>query len=130
MVATLFMRSRLAFAFGFALALAAVPGAGAASPTSDYKEAVEASFAQWLDGLWPEAEAAGVSRATFDAQLKGLKLDWSLPQLVPPDPAYPGGPALPAAMKPKPKPQAEFGVPQNYFKARSLNALAKSGRAK
>ena len=130
MVATLFMRARLAFAFGFALVLAAVPGAGAASPTSDYKEAVEASFTQWLDGLWPEAEAAGVSRATFDAQLKGLKLDWSLPQLVPPDPAYPGGPALPAAMKPKPKPQAEFGVPQNYFKARSLNALANSGRAK
>ena len=130
MVATLFMRARLAFAFGFALVLAAVPGAGGASPTSDYKEAVEASFTQWLDGLWPEAEAAGVSRATFDAQLKGLKLDWSLPQLVPPDPAYPGGPALPAAMKPKPKPQAEFGVPQNYFKARSLNALANSGRAK
>ncbi|ODR99216.1 hypothetical protein AUC68_04195 [Methyloceanibacter methanicus] len=82
---------RLAFALLVALALAAMPEAGAASPTSDYKRAVEAGFAQWLEGLWPEAEAAGVSRATFDAQLKGLKLDWSLPQLVPPDPAYPGG---------------------------------------
>ena len=130
MAAALVIRTRLAFALLFALALAAMPEAGAASPTSDYKQAVESSFSQWLEGLWPEAEAAGISRATFDAQLKGLKLDWSLPQLVPPDPAYPGGPALPAAMKPKPKPQAEFGVPQNYFKASSLNTLANSGRAK
>src|SRR5690606_2958729 len=45
-----------------------------------------------------------------------------------PDPAYPGGPAMPAAMKPKPQPQAEFGVPENYFNARSLKALAAGGR--
>jgi lytic murein transglycosylase len=100
-----------------------------ADPVSDYKGAVDARFAQWLQELWPEAEAAGISRATFNQQLKGLKLDWSLPQLVPPDPAFPGGPALPASMKPKPKPQAEFGVPETYFNARSLNALAAGGRA-
>ena len=122
-------RTSLAFVVALAAFLTAEPGKSAADPVSDYKRAVEASFAQWLQGLWPEAEASGVSRATFDQQLKGLKLDWSLPQLVPPDPAYPGGPALPAAMKPKPQPQAEFGVPEHYFNARSLNALVNGGRA-
>jgi lytic murein transglycosylase len=116
-----------------ALGLAVVfggPGELRADAVSDYKKAVETRFAQWLQDLWPEAEAAGISRKTFDQQLKGLSLDWSLPQLEPPDPAFPDGPALPAAMKPKPKPQAEFGVPENYFKAGSLNALASGGRAK
>ena len=122
--------SRLGFAcaLGLATLLGAPSGMRAADSVTAYKDAVEARFAQWLEGLWPEAEAAGISRATFDKQLKGLKLDWSLPQLEPPDPAAPGGPAMPAAMKPKPKPQAEFGVPQNYFSARSLNALAAGGR--
>jgi lytic murein transglycosylase len=124
------VRTCLSCAVLLALSLVSLPGIGWGSPESDYRRAVESSFKQWLGGLWPEAEAAGVSRATFDKQLKGLELDWSLPQLTPPDPAYPGGPALPASMKPKPKPQAEFGVPQNYFKPRSLNALAKTGRAK
>ena len=124
--------SRLGFAcaLGFAALLSAPWPARAADPVTAYKDAVEARFAQWLQDLWPEAEAAGVSRKTFDGQLKGLQLDWSLPQLEPPDPAYPGGPPMPAAMKPKPKPQAEFGVPEAYFNARSLNALAAGGRTK
>ena len=130
MAGTRTVRTFSAFALLLALSLFSLPGAGWGNPASDYRRAVDASFKQWLEGLWPEAEAAGISRATFDEQLSGLKLDWSLPQLTPPDPAYPGGPALPASMKPKPKPQAEFGVPQNYFKPRSLNALANSGRAK
>lgn len=111
-------------------ALVLLPVPTKADAVSDYRRAVDARFGQWLQDLWPEAEAAGVSRATFDREIKGLKLDWSLPQIEPPDPAVPGGPALPAAMKPKPKPQAEFGVPQNYFKARSLNGLAAAGRAR
>jgi len=106
--------------------LVSVPAAAVAS--SDYRRAVDARFTQWLQELWPEAEAAGISRATFDRELKGLKLDWSLPQIEPPDPAFPGGPALPQAMKPKPKPQAEFGVPERYFKANSLKSLAAGGR--
>jgi lytic murein transglycosylase len=124
--------SRLGFAcaLGLATLLGEPMETRGADPVTTYKKAVEARFAQWLEDLWPEAEAAGISRATFDKQLKGLQLDWSLPQLEPPDPAYPEGPAMPAAMKPKPQPQAEFGVPQNYFNARSLNGLAASGRAK
>jgi lytic murein transglycosylase len=104
--------------------------AHAANAVTTYKKAVEAQFVTWLKDLWPDAEAAGISRKTFDAELKGLKLDWSLPQLVLPNPAAPDGPALPASLKPKPRQQAEFGVPQNYFSKRSLNALAATGRSK
>ncbi len=107
-----------------------LPPAAHADDVADYKKAVEARFEAWLQGLWPDAEAAGVSRKTFDTQLKGMKLDWSLPQLVPPDPAGPDGPPLPASLKPKPRHQAEFDIPEKYFSDKSLNALANGGRAK
>ncbi len=97
-----------------------------------YRRAVEQRFAQWLQQLWPDAEAAGVSRATFDANLKGLKLNWSLPQLVLPDPAAPGGPPLPKSLAQAMAPthQPEFDTPANYFKESTLSALAATGRAK
>ena len=38
----------------------------------------------------PTLRRPGVSRAIFDANLKGLKLNWSLPHLVLPDPGGPG----------------------------------------
>src|SRR5512147_1339456 len=85
-----------------------------AAPAKDevavYKKAVEQRFGEWLESLWPQAEAAGVSRETFDANVKGLKLNWTLPHLVLPDPAAPGGPPLPAsfAKAMAPKQQAEF----------------------
>ncbi len=40
------------------------------------------AFRAFLEGLWPEAQALGVSRATFDAALRGLKPDLRLPDLV------------------------------------------------
>ncbi|MFA9388130.1 MAG: lytic transglycosylase domain-containing protein, partial [Methyloceanibacter sp.] len=120
----------LLLGFSLAVQMLAPTDAQAADAVTTYKRAVEAQFATWLHDLWPDAEAAGISRKTFDAELKGLKLDWSLPQLVLPNPAAPDGPALPAALKPKPRQQAEFGVPQNYFNKRSLNALAATGRSK
>jgi lytic murein transglycosylase len=95
-----------------------------------YKREVEKSFAAWLEALWPDAQAAGVSRKTFETQLKGLKLDWTLPQIVPPDPAYPDGPALPGALRPKPRHQAEFDIPELYFSKNALNSLAGTGRSK
>jgi lytic murein transglycosylase len=104
--------------------------ASAQDDVAAYKRAVEQRFAQWLEALWPDAEAQGVSRKTFDAHLKGVKLDWSLPHLVPPNPAFPGGPALPRALMPKPTHQAEFDAPEGYFNKRSLNSLAATGRAK
>ncbi|MGH6736067.1 MAG: lytic murein transglycosylase [Methyloceanibacter sp.] len=121
---------RVGLALAAALWLAVPSPAGAADPVAAYKKAVEAQFAVWLEALWPEAEAAGISRKTFDQHLKGLKLDWALPQLVPPDPAFSDGPALPAAMKPKPRHQAEFDIPEKYFSKDALTSLAGTGRAK
>jgi lytic murein transglycosylase len=112
------------------LALAPLQAHAADDEVTVYKRAVEKSFAAWLEALWPDAQAAGVSRKTFEAQLKGIKLDWSLPQIVPPDPAYPEGPALPASLKPPPRHQAEFDIPELYFSNSALNSLAATGRTK
>ncbi len=114
-----------------ALAPSLAPAAGDADVAA-YRRAVEKSFAEWLQQIWPDAEAAGVSRATFDANLKGLKLNWLLPHLVLPDPASPGGPALPPALAKAmaPKHQPEFDAPVLYFPASTLNALSATGRAK
>jgi lytic murein transglycosylase len=115
------------------LALAAAPPAWAQAADDAiavYKREVDKAFAAWLQALWPDAEAAGISRKTFDANLKGLKLDWSLPQITPPDPAYAGGPSLPEALRPKPRHQAEFDVPELYFSKGALSSLAATGRGK
>jgi lytic murein transglycosylase len=97
-----------------------------------YERAVEKSFAAWLQSLWPDAQEAGVSRETFDAQVKGLKLDWSLPHLVLPDPAGPEGPPLPRALaaSKKPRHQPEFDIPANYFNQNTLTVLARTGSSK
>ena len=97
-----------------------------------YKRAVEQRFGQWLQELWPDAQAAGITRATFDANLKGLKLNWSLPHLVLPDPATPAGPPLPKALAEATPPthQPEFDAPVLYFPAGALTSLSATGRAK
>jgi len=133
------MRKRAIFAAIASLALAALLPSGAralAAPAQDeiavYKKAVEQRFGEWLESLWPQAEAAGVSRETFDANVKGLKLNWTLPHLVLPDPAAPDGPALPAALAQAsiPKHQPEFDAPAGYFNAGAMKALAATGRTK
>jgi len=126
-------RAAMLFVLMSVLALAPFPATAADDgEVGAYRRAVEQRFAQWLQELWPDAEAAGISRATFDANLKGLKLNWSLPHLVLPDPAAPGGPPLPKALAQAmtPKHQPEFDIPANYFKDATLNALAATGRAK
>src|SRR5213078_4557492 len=45
-------------------------------------QAASQSFQNWLQQLWPAAQALGVSRATFDAATRGLEPDLSLPDLV------------------------------------------------
>ena len=119
---------------GLMLALPALPweAQAAEGEVAVYKRAVEKSFAAWLEALWPDVEASGVSRETFDANLKGLKLDWSLPHLVLPNPAGSGGPPLPDALAAaaKPKHQPEFDIPANYFNKNTLSVLASTGRGK
>ena len=78
---------------------------------------MEAGFAAWREALWSEAQAAGVSRPTFDGALRGLALDWSLPDLE-----------LGAADR-KPAQQAEFGSPGRYFGPSNLAVLVSRSRA-
>jgi len=122
---------RIGLALLFALAAPASAGAQAADDeVAVYKREVDKAFTAWLQALWPDAEAAGISRKTFDANIKGLKLNWTLPHLVLPDPAVPGGPPLPKALAPKPIHQPEFDVPAIYFDKNTLSVLATTGRGK
>jgi lytic murein transglycosylase len=80
--------------------------------------AADAAFTQFIAALWPEAQAAGVSRATFDAETKGLEPDYRLPDLI-----LPGRPATGAPS------QAEFvQVPADYIKEASIARLAAEGQ--
>src|SRR4051812_15567027 len=80
--------------------------------------AADSGFAQFIASLWPEAQAAGVSRATFDAETRGLEPDYKLPDLI-----LPGRPAIGAPS------QAEFvQVPADYIKEASIARLAGEGQ--
>ena len=75
------------------------------------------AFGTWLEAVWPEARALGVSRATFEAATRGLEPDRSLPDLD-----IPGRPITGAA-------QAEFVLtPAEYLKESSFDRLATQGR--
>jgi lytic murein transglycosylase len=80
--------------------------------------AADPGFTQFIASLWPEAQAAGVSRATFDAETRGLEPDYKLPDLI-----LPGRPATGAPS------QAEFvQVPADYVREASIAALAAEGQ--
>jgi lytic murein transglycosylase len=80
--------------------------------------AADAALQQFLQTLWPEAQALGVSRATFDTATRGLEADLSLPDL-----AIPGRPE-----KPQPG-QPEFvQTPSQYLKESTFDRLAAQGR--
>ena len=86
------------------------------------KAAVERQFDRWInEKIWPEARAGGVTKSTFNAALKGVSLDWRLPNLVPP-----GAPKPPL----RDYSQAEFRSPGRYFKESQVNGLVKLGRAR
>ncbi len=78
----------------------------------------DAPFQAWLQSLWPQAQALGISRATFDLATRGLEPDLALPDLV-----------LPGRIE-KPAPgQAEFvQTPADYLKEPALQSLAAQGR--
>jgi len=78
----------------------------------------DAAFQSWLQALWPQAQALGVSRATFENATRGLKPDLTLPDLV-----LPGRPQKP------PPGQAEFvETPADYLKEPAIERLAAQGR--
>jgi lytic murein transglycosylase len=80
--------------------------------------AADEGFTHFIASLWPEAQKAGVSRATFDNATRGLEPDYKLPDLI-----LPGrGPA--AAPN-----QAEFvQVPADYVKEATITRLAVEGQ--
>src|SRR5437773_8919890 len=87
-------------------------------PHSPARAAPDAAFTQFIASLWPEAQAAGVSRATFDTQTGGLEPDYKLPDLI-----LPGRPATGAPS------QAEFvQVPADYLKEAGIARLAAEGQ--
>src|SRR6266700_1721285 len=80
--------------------------------------AADEAFTQFIASLWPEAQAAGVSRATFDTETRGLEPDYKLPDLI-----LPGRPATGAPS------QAEFvQVPADYVKEAGIVRLAAEGQ--
>src|SRR5204862_1390826 len=80
--------------------------------------AADAAFTQFIASLWPQAQAAGVSRETFDRETRGLEPDYKLPDLI-----LPGRPATGAPS------QAEFvQVPADYLKEASIARLASEGQ--
>jgi lytic murein transglycosylase len=79
--------------------------------------AADPAFERFLQGLWPDAQQQGVSRATFEAATRGLEPDLSLPDLV-----IPGRPDLQPA-------QPEFvQTPAQYLKESAFDPLAAQGR--
>jgi lytic murein transglycosylase len=78
----------------------------------------EAEFQQFIQSLWPEAQAVGVSRTTFDEATRGLKPDLKLPDLV-----------IPGRPKAIPRGQPEFErTPAQYLSETSLARLSEQGR--
>jgi lytic murein transglycosylase len=74
-------------------------------------------FRAWVEALWPEAQAFGISRRTFDMAFKGVEPDMSLPDLDRPGQPPTGGG------------QAEFTrPPQDYLNRRQLEGLGAQGR--
>jgi len=74
----------------------------------------DAAFQQFLQSTWPGAQQLGVSRATFDAAVRGLEPDLSLPDL-----------AIPGRPEKAPPGQAEFvQTPGQYLRESTFDRLA------
>jgi lytic murein transglycosylase len=79
--------------------------------------AADPAFRAWLDALWRDAQAFGISQTTYDAAMRALEPDLSLPDLD-----VPGRPA-------PQREQPEFVLrPSDYLKEATLARLAGEGR--
>lgn len=99
------------------LAAAVLLGALASTPSAH--AAADPAFKAWLAGLWPQAEAAGISRRTFDAVTAKLEPNYELQDLI-----------IPGRAEREEPGQAEFvRPPADYLSEKSLARLAIDGRA-
>ena len=90
-----------------------------ASLAAPARAAPDPAFRAFVETVWPEAQAAGVSRATFDRAFLGVEPDLTLPDLV-----------LPGRPQDGAKGQAEFTrSPQDYVARGQMVQLAGQGRA-
>ena len=90
----------------------------AAAGTSCAHAAADPAFQSWLQGLWPQAQALGVSRRTFEAATQGVEPDLTLPDLD-----IPGREGAPA------RGQAEFvQTPADYVKEANIARLAERAK--
>src|SRR5690349_12261447 len=79
--------------------------------------AADAAFQQWLAAQWPAAQALGISRPVFDAAVRGLEPDLSLPDLD-----------IPGRVSPPPT-QPEFvQTPSQYLREGAFQQLAAQGQ--
>ncbi len=108
----------------FALLPAAHSPASAAGP---------GSFEKWVADLWPDAKAAGISRATFDKVFSGMTPDCKLPGVFcagrkegAPPKKLSERTGLPASCNKVT--QTEFLQPEKYFPPKYLRRLALRGR--
>jgi lytic murein transglycosylase len=80
--------------------------------------AADPAFHKWLEGLYPQAQAMGVSRKTFADAIRGVEPDMTLPDLD--LPGRQGGPV---------RGQAEFvQTPADYIKEGSIARLAEHAK--
>ena len=85
---------------------------------SSGRAAADREFEAWLQSLWMQAHALGVSRETFDAATRGLEPDLSLPELVIPGRPQRAGPGQPEFVE----------TPADYLKEATFDRLAAQGR--
>ncbi len=102
---------RLPILFKLAFAVTLVAGFGRPAAAAD------PAFHKWLEGLYPQAQAMGVSRKTFDDAIRGVEPDMTLPDLD-----------LPGRNVPS-RGQAEFvQTPADYVKESSIARLAEHAK--
>jgi lytic murein transglycosylase len=101
--------------FGFVIGCACAAVLALAEPA---RAAPDPAFSRWLEDLWPQAQAMGVSRKTFSTAIQGLEPDLSLPDLELPGRKGRGQPE-----------QAEFvQTPADYVRESTIARLAERGK--
>ncbi|MET3593405.1 lytic murein transglycosylase [Mesorhizobium shonense] len=108
--------------YGLAVTIFVVIAMALGVSTPSRAAPIDDQFQAWLQNdLWPEAQAKGISKKTFDAAFIGVKPNLKLPDLV-----MPGK----KPTTPEKQHQAEFGPPANYFAEKIIRPVTAGGRSR